>query len=774
MDTLPNNTNPVAPEPSLLDQIIQTSHESSLAGFTPPAGGTPETSTISVAPWVIPPVRKPRDPMTAGTVLKLIGSLLLVAVIFFGSFLAYVVFNPDQAAFFVNIFGIDPNDIQNLLKSLINGSFGITVLIFSIVWITSLFRAIWTPRDQKRRRLISWLTAGVVGIFLFSILAFWAYLFGIINATDYVNPGGDVTIYDNDLYTQDASRAYARIPTTTNLIGPITLRYDISTNAKAVSKKNLLTITSYEINFDGARCANDKSIMNGSDPTTEQWLICTFDQVRTYNIRGSYTGRDRLGEVRTIDIPLSTVEVKWLIEITTNTNKDGKKIMTIDASRVKNLGNPRWIYSTAGSQEKSQSSITETISSTPLLICLKLIDTACDRYFIISDASIQSVEWSILFVTDPIKPLSMTLSLTGLTLSSNEIVSIDWVSTDGTRMCQWVSDQCIYTFSSYGTKTVTATIRLANKSSYPIEGSITINEPLMVARHAQIQDQDGKLLNTPETYDSTVGAYVIRDIIAPAKITLDAQDVVSENLGYRVANITWKISDGQTITELVGEKVMYDISRTERYTIEANYTFEKNIVTADTDTRTARDLIILALERKSLEPVLKIQQSSDYTPAKITVDASSSRSKNGTIQKFIFDFGEGRPQTEGDAIQTYEYRTPGEKKITLTIIDNNNEQITISKYIILKDTPKNLAFTTSMSPWIVDSAVTFTADGATGQIDEYIWNFWDNTPISKWYEVDHIFAKAGNYSVILTVRYVDGTERTTTQTFRVDTTLEQP
>lgn len=50
MDTLPNNTNPVAPEPSLLDQIIQTSHESSLAGFTPPAGGTPETSTISVAP----------------------------------------------------------------------------------------------------------------------------------------------------------------------------------------------------------------------------------------------------------------------------------------------------------------------------------------------------------------------------------------------------------------------------------------------------------------------------------------------------------------------------------------------------------------------------------------------------------------------------------------------------------------------------------------------------------------------------------------------------
>jgi hypothetical protein len=36
-----------------------------------------------------------------------------------------------------------------------------------------------------------------------------------------------------------------------------------------------------------------------------------------------------------------------------------------------------------------------------------------------------------------------------------------------------------------------------------------------------------------------------------------------------------------------------------------------------------------------------------------------------------------------------------------------------------------------MSPGIIGSAVTFTADGATGQIDEYIWNFGDNTPISK-------------------------------------------
>jgi len=67
----------------------------------------------------------------------------------------------------------------------------------------------------------------------------------------------------------------------------------------------------------------------------------------------------------------------------------------------------------------------------------------------------------------------------------------------------------------------------------------------------------------------------------------------------------------------------------------------------------------LDLERKELDPVLRIvQQSSDYVPSKITVDASSSSSKNWKIQKFSFDFDDGKPIATGDAIQTYEYTTP--------------------------------------------------------------------------------------------------------------------
>jgi hypothetical protein len=113
---------------------------------------------------------KKREPISMGTFLKLIGSILFVVIVFFGSFLAYITLNPNEALFFINIFSIDPKDIAKLLAKLINGSFGTMMLVTSIAWITSLFRAIWTPKDMKRKKLLNWLTAGSIGIILFLIL----------------------------------------------------------------------------------------------------------------------------------------------------------------------------------------------------------------------------------------------------------------------------------------------------------------------------------------------------------------------------------------------------------------------------------------------------------------------------------------------------------------------------------------------------------------------------------------------------------------------------
>lgn len=76
------------------------------------------------------------------------------------------------------------------------------IFSLSIVWIIAIFRAIWTPKDLKRKRLLSSLLAVLIGIILFSILSLWAFLFQTINATDYTNPEGSIILYNNDLYNK--------------------------------------------------------------------------------------------------------------------------------------------------------------------------------------------------------------------------------------------------------------------------------------------------------------------------------------------------------------------------------------------------------------------------------------------------------------------------------------------------------------------------------------------------------------------------------------------
>lgn len=761
---------------SLLQEILQTAKqwaESVVIAPSPaPSMGNSENNIQPTAPIL---QKKNRDPMTTGMILKLIGSVLIVALIVFGSFLAYIVFNPTNAVFFVSVFNIDPTDIKKILSLLINWIFGIMVFIFAIAWVVTLFRAIWTPRDQKRKRTMNWILAAIIGIFLFWALWLWAFLFEKVGATPWDNLSGTVIAYDNDLYIQDETKSISKLKTTKNLIGPITIKYDISTNAKSISDSEYLTIQSYEFNSDGWVCANGESIISGTDPNIEQWLICTFDQAKTYNVRGIYEGIDkRTGEVRKVAITPESVEIKWLLDINRDQNRLGKQIFTINASRIKNLGNPRWIYDTDKSQEKTQDYVVVEISKTPLVICLKVFGNICDRIFIVKDTETNTIRGTIAFDQSIVNPRTVHMTLSGLSLDPKEIINIDWMNDSQTRMCrgEWLS--CEYTFTSFGKNKVTATIELSNKKKYEISWEITIDEPLTLAKHGKIYAQDGSLITTDETYDAAVGAYVVKNLTLPQKVTLDAQDVITENPGYLFKEVVWTISSNtQKIDEKVGQKVIFDVPKSERYTIEAKYTFQKNIVNSDKDIRTARDSFILDLDRKALQPVMNISTTGDYVPAKVTVDASSSYSANGEIKKFTFDFGEGRPPAIGDAIQTYQYTTAGEKKITLTIINEKWESSSIVKTVVLKDTPKTIGYSTSMSPWVVGMPVDFIADKSSGQIEEYIWNFGDNSPISRGYEVTHTFANAGTYSIMLTVRYSDGTEKSLPpQAFKVETSLE--
>ena len=273
------------------------------------------------------------------------------------------------------------------------------------------------------------------------------------------------------------------------------------------------------------------------------------------------------------------------------------------------------------------------------------------------------------------------------------------------------------------------------------------------------------MLNEESTYDRVLRAYVLRNtIIPPDTLTFDARDVISANPGYTLDTVLWKISNSKTTEERRGTKINIDFNQALRYTIECVYSFKK---TGSEAIEMAQDTVIVDIERKSLTPRMDIHMSSDYVPSLISVDASLSESEKSEIKKFIFDFWEGRPAAEGDSIQEYNYTTPGDKTITLTITDAAGNTESLKRTIVLKDQIKTIDFTPSLNPGITWSPVDFDATGTNGQIEDYIWNFADNTPVSHGYNVSHTYIKKGSYSITLTIVYTDGTQKSIKKSFSV-------
>lgn len=751
---------------SLLSDILKASQKKASVGVS--SNVNPQEHNDANLSEQSPVPQKPREPISMGIFLKLIGSLLFISIIFFGSFLAYIAFNPDQAIFFTKTIGIDPNDVQNLLRKLINGSFWFVMMITSIVWIVSLFRAFWVPKDLKRKKLLSWLTAAVVWILLFSILAFWAFLFNKVGATDYSNPDGTILIYDHNLYVSEKFNSASRIYDTANIIWPVDVFFDIRRNAELLIKNNLYTIEWFTMNFDEAECSNGSDIIRWENPATEQSTICRFSKVKAYNISWSYTVRSRDGSVENIPMVLPNIEIRWLISIKNQENSRWQKIITLDATNLKKLWTPKWIFESTG-KEVIESSITEIVTPVPQWLCLKIFDgTGCDRLFLLEAKDNKSVEWSIEAIQDENDKKTFRFSLSWVTLNQNGIVNIEWLLDNQSIICRGNSETCNHTFTSYGRKNLKATIEMANWEKYSFETDVVSNEPLTIVKSIKVLNDAWNIVNDEGTYDITLKAYVLKNaIIPPESLTFDARDIVSGNWWFSLKEVLWRISNGRTVEERRGEKISVEFNQPLRYTIEAIYTFKKSVPGENDTEETLKETIIVDIERRSLMPRMKITTTSDYVPALVTIDASLSESEEGEIKKFIFDFWEKRTPTEWDAIQQYTYKSSGEKVITLTIVSENGEKTSLKKTLVLKDQVKTIDFIPSISPWIIGNTIDFEANGTTGQIDDYIWNFGDNSPVSRGYNTAHVYEKPGIYTIELTIVYNDGTEQHKKKTYEV-------
>lgn len=713
----------------------------------------------------------------AGTFFRFIIAVFFTALIFFGSFLAYIVFNPDKASFFL-LFGIEMQDVKMLLANLVNGIFSTVVILISILFIFLVFRAIWTPKAMTKKKTISIIGAIFSWFLLFSLIGAWSLLLWRINATDYGNLAGSIILYDNDLRKSRTFQNQSQI-TDTNIIWPITIWFDISTNAKKIEDSRAVEVTGYDIDFDGANCTSGTSKVTGRDPN-DPIIICTFDRIKNYKPLWVYNAIDKLTRSPvSIDMEFPTIQVVWVVAKINTKNIEGKSTYTLDASSLRSLGTPTWILGDGKDPNspflwgtpKSSASITERVEKEQKFFCLTFDTGKTCRIFVIEDALSTDKNAFIKELKDPSNPLKYTFTLTGLTTNLNEITDITWTMNNTSTLCNNRDDfMCEHTFSAYGTYTVTAIITKVwgAKEEFKKE-NLRIEEPTQLLKHIKVISEEGKLLNPENTYDRTAGAYMINGLKLPTQISLDARDVIPASQGYSLDRVEWTVSINGGIPEnRNGENIVLDLTQEGRYEVVGTYTFtQKNGVTQNTEEKRGSDRMILTIEKSDIRPILSIAQHSDYVPVTLEFDASASESKYGEITKFIFDFGEGKPPVQWDARPNYRYLTAGAKDVTLTVVTEYGETASITRTIILKEQPKTVALTPSIDQGTVGRPVDWSSRGTNWEIEQTVWNFGDNTAPSYDQNPTHTYTAPWTYTTTLTVIFTDGTTESMSRSFTV-------
>lgn len=302
--------------------------------------------------------------------------------------------------------------------------FGVVTFLLSVVWIVYLFRAILTKKEYKKKKTVSIILSLFFGILLFSEITLWAFLVQKINATDYENPNGGVIVYDVEKLNSERFKDSAQVNNFDNLIGPLTLKFDLKADANFVGK--IIDIESYKIDFDGAKCQPaGSSKVEGVNAQNDQSIICVFDQAKVFKPTGVYEGLDRVThKPKSISINIHTIQIVGVVDM-----KETKTSVTYNASRLTSLGKINWYTEKSGDTPVSSDAIFSiTTKNEDQILCLNIFSgTTCDKLFIVHKSSDSSVTAKIVHEQDKEDPKRYVFHLEDRVVKTGEITGYQWV-----------------------------------------------------------------------------------------------------------------------------------------------------------------------------------------------------------------------------------------------------------------------------------------------------------------------------------------------------------
>ena len=347
-------------------------------------------------------------------------------------------------------------------------------------------------------------------------------------------------------------------------------------------------------------------------------------------------------EPQSISIDFQPIQIAGVVEV-----KKTKTSFTYDASSLASLGGIAWLTEKDDNLTKVSSNaiFSMTIKNDDQILCLNISSgMTCDKLFIISKGSESNIVAKILYEQNKENPRKYAFSLEIDDIKSGEITGYQWMIDNLTVSRE---EKFLHEFTGYGDVKVKVLLTDSTGNITELNESFSMMSPLKLTKGTaaesllKIIDTSGESL-MEKSYNASLKAYYITEVIVPMNIQLDATDVKVENYGYELTGVEWDL-DEDGAYEKTGNRIKTELIEMKRYTFSVRYTFtnsEKNI------TATLSEKVIFEPEKRDIALTLKLTQDSEYAPATIHVDGSASIPKEGKIVKFMYDFGEGRGPIE--------------------------------------------------------------------------------------------------------------------------------
>jgi len=179
-----------------------------------------------------------------------------------------------------------------------------------------------------------------------------------------------------------------------------------------------------------------------------------------------------------------------------------------------------------------------------------------------------------------------------------------------------------------------------------------------------------------------------------------------------------------------------------------------------------------------VDPVALIagEDKTIYEGDSVTLDGTgSSDAYGGTIDSYSWNFGDGETGT-GDTT-THQYTDVGNYTVTLTVKDNDNNEITDTLMVNVKDKPPEAALACDKTSEDADETVDFDASGSTcidvDTIESYEWDWnYDGQDFDPsgdtGAEQSHTWSSKGSYVVAVRITDDDGSTDIATHTIKIN------